>query len=80
MTLSLGVASMIPDPRLTGEALLKCADRALYLAKTEGRDRVHVASEKTLKEELQSQAPEAPLLLLGVLFGVDVSLMSRLLS
>ena len=53
ITLSIGVASVVPDPQLTGEALLKCADRALYFAKTQGRDRFDVASETALQTELQ---------------------------
>ncbi|NMG58254.1 diguanylate cyclase [Geitlerinema sp. P-1104] len=57
VTLSLGVASVIPDPQLTGDDLLKCADRALYLAKTQGRDRVHVASETSLQSDSSKNNP-----------------------
>jgi two-component system, cell cycle response regulator len=40
VTLSLGVASVIPDRNLSFESLIACADRALYEAKQLGRDRV----------------------------------------
>ncbi|MBD2580031.1 diguanylate cyclase [Oscillatoria sp. FACHB-1406] len=39
ITLSLGVATTIPDPTLEPEILIAAADRALYRAKTLGRDR-----------------------------------------
>ena len=42
MTLSLGVASY-PQHGATAEEVLRTADRALYRAKAEGRDRVCVA-------------------------------------
>ncbi len=42
ITLSLGVAAF-PDDGSTADALLGSADRALYRAKAEGRDRVEVA-------------------------------------
>lgn len=44
VTLSLGVASLIPDRALSPERLVTLADKALYQAKRRGRDRV-VASE-----------------------------------
>lgn len=44
VTLSLGVASLIPDRALSPERLVTLADKALYQAKRSGRDRV-VASE-----------------------------------
>ncbi len=40
VTLSLGVATIIPDPGSDPSMLLKAADRALYQAKGNGRDRV----------------------------------------
>ncbi|MBI5367415.1 MAG: diguanylate cyclase, partial [Planctomycetes bacterium] len=40
VSLSIGVA-VYPEHGLTGEALLRGADSALYRAKHEGRDRVH---------------------------------------
>ena len=43
LTLSLGVASLIPSPSSTPEQALAAADQALYQAKGEGRDRVVIA-------------------------------------
>lgn len=43
LTLSLGVSSMIPGQTGSPEALIAAADRALYRAKQQGRDRVEVA-------------------------------------
>lgn len=40
VTLSLGVATMVPDCDTSPEILLKAADEALYQAKALGRDRV----------------------------------------
>ncbi|NEP41303.1 MAG: PleD family two-component system response regulator [Okeania sp. SIO2H7] len=40
VTLSLGVASIIPDANTGEEVLIGLADKALYQAKSEGRDRV----------------------------------------
>ena len=40
VTLSLGVAEKIADPKMTPETLLKAADECLYLAKEGGRNRV----------------------------------------
>jgi diguanylate cyclase (GGDEF)-like protein len=47
VTASCGVASMIPDARLTAEGLVANADRALYAAKHSGRNCVRVADETT---------------------------------
>jgi diguanylate cyclase (GGDEF)-like protein/PAS domain S-box-containing protein len=43
VTLSLGVASCIPDNSMTTDDLVKLADDALYQAKNQGRDQVRVA-------------------------------------
>jgi len=40
VTISLGVASMVPTPSETPELLLKAADQQLYEAKRTGRARV----------------------------------------
>jgi diguanylate cyclase (GGDEF)-like protein len=40
VTLSLGVASVIPSADGTPEELVRAADEALYRAKEEGRNRV----------------------------------------
>ena len=42
VTLSLGVATVVPDDQGTPELLIKCADKALYLAKSSGRNRIMV--------------------------------------
>ena len=44
LTVSVGVASMIPDGQQTREFLLEQADKALYRAKSAGRNRVFQAS------------------------------------
>jgi diguanylate cyclase (GGDEF)-like protein len=43
VTISVGAASVVPDRSATADALLAAADRALYRAKDEGRDRVVVS-------------------------------------
>ncbi|GAK51507.1 putative diguanylate cyclase with GGDEF domain [Candidatus Moduliflexus flocculans] len=40
VTLSIGVATTIPDQRQTADELIETADKALYHAKMQGRDRV----------------------------------------
>ena len=42
VTLSLGVATVVPDDQETPELLIKRADKALYLAKSSGRNSVKV--------------------------------------
>lgn len=44
VTLSIGVASQVPDSQSKPKALLKAADAALYQAKASGRNRVQLAT------------------------------------
>ena len=44
ITISLGVASIIPNIQMEAELLIQSADKALYQAKAEGRDQVSVDS------------------------------------
>lgn len=43
VTMSYGVASMVPTVELSSESLVSCADKALYDAKNAGRDRICLA-------------------------------------
>ena len=45
VTVSIGIAIQTPDTSMDPVALLEESDRALYLAKNNGRDRVEVADE-----------------------------------
>ena len=42
ITASLGVASVVPDNKMEPEELIVAADRALYKAKEEGRNKVMI--------------------------------------
>ncbi|MEO9079312.1 MAG: two-component regulator propeller domain-containing protein [Rhodanobacter sp.] len=44
VTISVGIAAVVPSASESPEHLLRCADEALYRAKAEGRDRVVAAS------------------------------------
>ncbi len=46
VTISLGAASMAPQPGVSSEELIKRADRALYESKMAGRNRITLAPEK----------------------------------
>jgi diguanylate cyclase (GGDEF)-like protein len=45
LTVSLGVATVVPNPTLRPEDLVDLADRALYAAKANGRNRVSTSAE-----------------------------------
>ena len=45
VTMSIGVASVVPSPASSIEELIQQADRALYAAKNTGRNRVMHADE-----------------------------------
>ena len=42
VTLTMGIATVVPDHHLNAQALLQAADLALYHAKQQGRDRIYV--------------------------------------
>jgi PleD family two-component response regulator len=46
VTISLGVASLLPTQLLTSESLVQMANRALLTAKQHGRDRIFALSEE----------------------------------
>ncbi len=46
VTMSIGVASVVPSPAGSAEALIEMADKALYMAKNDGRNRVLVAPQE----------------------------------
>ena len=45
ITASIGVATLTPAARMKPSDFIRCADRALYVAKAEGRNRVVLAAE-----------------------------------
>ena len=40
VTVSLGVASCIPEPSVSPDRLIDCSDKALYMAKSKGKNQV----------------------------------------
>ena len=47
VTLSCGIATVMPSPQESPDTLIRSADRALYQAKTEGKNRICHASSKS---------------------------------
>ncbi|MGC3274793.1 diguanylate cyclase, partial [Pseudomonas aeruginosa] len=47
VTVSIGVAAVLPSPGSSPEVLLQRADAALYQAKTHGRNRAELATDQT---------------------------------
>jgi len=55
VTVSAGVATMFPDNGASRRALVEAADKALYQAKSEGRNRVALGSCTSTEHTLQLQ-------------------------
>ena len=49
VTLSIGVASAVPEPNAAYDSIIKAADDALYTSKKNGRNRVTVFSKKAIE-------------------------------
>jgi diguanylate cyclase (GGDEF)-like protein len=59
ITASLGIAS-IPEHAGDGDHLIRCADRALYVAKTNGRNRAEIAVANSSNPNSSDQPDHAP--------------------
>ncbi|MGB7416791.1 MAG: EAL domain-containing protein, partial [Thermosynechococcaceae cyanobacterium] len=55
VTISLGVASQVPNETMAPSQLLEAADRALYVAKEQGRDRIQARQSDCAGDILQSR-------------------------
>ena len=58
VTISAGVATMVPDSKTSSKALVEAADKELYRAKAEGKNRVVL--ERTPKQSIQLSAVARP--------------------
>ncbi len=61
VTVSLGVASMVPGSESGTSILIAAADQALYQAKGLGRDRLHVYQPDTSSPQANGTAPRRPI-------------------
>ena len=52
LTVSIGVAAQVPEKNARADALVEAADRALYMAKESGRDRVMPEYEREISSAL----------------------------
>jgi len=60
VTISLGVATAIPERRSSAELLVAAADQAVYEAKRHGRNRVHVFEDSPERALAVFQSPHQP--------------------
>lgn len=51
ITLTMGIATVVPQPKLNPQDLLQAADLALYHAKQQGRDRIYVHAHYCVRED-----------------------------
>ncbi|MDJ0730090.1 MAG: sensor domain-containing diguanylate cyclase [Crocosphaera sp.] len=73
VTVSLGVASVIPSQEMSPKQLLNEADQALYEAKEKGRDQLFFRGEKELKLSPQSTLHQPTLMSMPLLDNLSPS-------